>query len=95
MVVPFSQTLIDTFGWFSSLQILSAITLLMVFLALPLAPYSGANDVVDKNDDQSVLEALREAFAALYFAGYWFLCLRLPFGIYHRSYACVLKRLRV
>ncbi len=63
VIVPFSQTLIDLFGWFSSLQILSAITLLMVFLALPLAPYSGANEVVDKDNDQSLLEALKEAFA--------------------------------
>ncbi len=63
IVVPFSQVLIDAFGWFSSLQILSAITLLMVFLALPLAPYSGASEVIDKDDDQSVFEALKEAFA--------------------------------
>lgn len=63
MIVPFSQTLIDAFGWFSSLQILSMITLLMVFLALPLAPYSGSSEVTDKHNDQSILEALREAFA--------------------------------
>jgi len=63
MVVPFSQTLIDAFGWFSSLQILSAITLLMVFLAMPLAPYSGSNEVTDKDNDQSIVEALKEAFA--------------------------------
>jgi predicted MFS family arabinose efflux permease len=62
MIVPFSQTLIDAFGWFSSLQILSAVTLLMLFLALPLAPYSGASEVVDKDNDQSIGEALREAF---------------------------------
>ena len=62
LVVPFSQTLIDAFGWFSSLQILSAMTLLMVFLALPLAPYSGASEVVDKENDQSISDALKEAF---------------------------------
>jgi predicted MFS family arabinose efflux permease len=62
MIVPFSQTLIDAFGWFSSLQILSAVTLLMLFLALPLAPYSGASEVVDKKNDQSIGEALLEAF---------------------------------
>lgn len=62
MIVPFSQTLIDAFGWFSSLQILSAVTLMMLFLALPLAPYSGASEVVDKDKDQSIGEALREAF---------------------------------
>ena len=62
LIVPFSQVLIDAFGWFSSLQILSAMTLLMVFLALPLAPYSGATEVNDKDNDQSIGEALREAF---------------------------------
>jgi len=62
IIVPFSQTLIDAFGWVSSLHILSAVTLLMLFLALPLAPYSGANEVVDKDNDQSILEALKEAF---------------------------------
>ncbi len=62
IIVPFSQTLIDLFGWFSSLQILSAITLTMVLMALPLAPYSGANEVVDQKQDQSISQALREAF---------------------------------
>ncbi|RBP48769.1 putative MFS family arabinose efflux permease [Arenicella xantha] len=62
LIVPFSQTLIDAFGWFSSLQILSAMTLLMVIMAIPLAPYSGANEVHDKALDQSTLEALKEAF---------------------------------
>ena len=63
IVVPFSQSLIDAFGWFSSLQILSAIALLMVVLALPLAPYSGANEVLDKEEDQTVYQALKEAFS--------------------------------
>ncbi len=63
IIVPFSQTLIDAFGWFSSLQILSAVTLLMLFLAMPLAPYSGASEVLDKDNDQSIFEALKEAFA--------------------------------
>lgn len=62
MIVPFSQMLIDAFGWFSSLQILSAITLLMVIMAIPLAPHSGANEVHDSALDQSILDALREAF---------------------------------
>ncbi len=63
MMVPFSQTLIDFFGWFSALQIMSGATLLMLFLALPLAPYSGANEVIDKDNDQSIWQALSEAFA--------------------------------
>lgn len=62
ILIPFSQTLIDAFGWFSSLQILSAITLTMLFLAIPLAPYSGANEVDDSQLDQSVDEAIIEAF---------------------------------
>lgn len=62
ILIPFSQTLIDVFGWFSSLQILSAVTLMMVFLAVPLAPYSGASEVNDSQPDQSVKEAIFEAF---------------------------------
>ncbi len=62
LLVPFSQTLIDAFGWFSSLQIFSGVTLLMVVLAIPLAPYSGANEVHAGQTDQSVLDAVREAF---------------------------------
>lgn len=61
IIIPFSQTLIDAFGWFSSLQILSAITLTMIILAIPLAPYSGANEVVDKERDQSLSDAIVEA----------------------------------
>ncbi len=63
MMVPFSQFLIDGFGWLSSLQILSVVTLLMVLLALPLAPYSGAAEVGEDEDDQSIWEAVREAFS--------------------------------
>ena len=65
MLVPFSQGLIDSFGWFSSLHILAVLSLLMVVLAIPLAPYSGANEVKadDKAGDQSITQALSEAFA--------------------------------
>ncbi len=63
VLIPFSQVLIDLFGWFSSLQILSAITLLMLFLAIPLAPYSGANEANEMTVKQSMGEALKEAFS--------------------------------
>ena len=61
-IVPFSQILIDSFGWFSSLQILAAMTLLMVVMAIPLAPYSGADEVQEIESDQSIKEAISEAF---------------------------------
>lgn len=63
IMVPFSQVLIDSFGWFSSLQIMSLISLLMVVLALPLAPYSGASEVHLDTPDQSIIEAISEAFS--------------------------------
>lgn len=63
ILVPFSQTLIDTFGWFSSLHILALMSLTMVVLAIPLAPYSGANEVTTDTQDQGILEAIREAFS--------------------------------
>lgn len=62
LIVPFSQTLIDSFGWFSSLQILSVMTLLMVIMAIPLAPYSGSDEVHEDMPDQSIKDAIFEAF---------------------------------
>jgi len=63
LVVPFSQILIDAFGWISSLHILSLVTLSMVLMAIPLAPYSGANENSKQQADQTVREAVVEAFA--------------------------------
>ena len=40
-VVPFTQLLIDTFGWVTTLNILAGSSLAMALLAMPLAPYSG------------------------------------------------------
>lgn len=62
LLIPFSQTLIDVFGWLSSLQILSAVTLTMLFLAIPLAPYSGTSEANNAEQDQSVTQAITEAF---------------------------------
>ncbi|MBT8115884.1 MAG: MFS transporter [Arenicella sp.] len=62
VMVPFSQTLIDAFGWFSTLHILAAMTLLMVVLAIPLAPYSGSNEVQAQDSDQTIRQAITEAF---------------------------------
>lgn len=61
-IVPFSQTLIDAFGWVNTLHVLSAMALMMVFLAIPLAPYSGASDIKAGEKDQTILEAMTEAF---------------------------------
>jgi predicted MFS family arabinose efflux permease len=63
IMVPFAQLLIDGLGWISSLHILSITALVMMALALPLAKYSGASEVTDKKNDQSIMQALREAFA--------------------------------
>lgn len=63
VVVPFSQWLIDHTGWISALHALSMVALVMMLLAIPLAPYSGANEVADKEQDQSIFQALKEAFA--------------------------------
>lgn len=61
-IVPFSQTLIDAFGWINTLHVLSAMALMMVFLAIPLAPYSGSNEVKTDEQDQTIIEAICEAF---------------------------------
>ena len=62
ILVPVSQGLIDTFGWISALQILAVSSLVMALLAMPLAPFSGRDEVRSQARDQSVGEALREAF---------------------------------
>lgn len=62
VVVPFSQLLIDSIGWIPSLHTLSFIALSMMLLAIPLAKYSGAGEVKDKHNDQSIFQALHEAF---------------------------------
>jgi len=63
LIVPLSQVLIDGTGWISALHILSIVSLLMMVLAIPLAPYSGANEVNEGILDQSIFQALAEAFA--------------------------------
>ncbi len=61
-IVPLSQTLLDGFGWVTTLHILSATALLMIILSIPLAPYSGASEIKEGTVDQPILEALSEAF---------------------------------
>jgi MFS family permease len=61
VVVPVAQVLIDAFGWMTALNILSASSLAMALLAMPLAPYSGKQEVVGKIQVQTVPEALQEA----------------------------------
>ncbi len=63
MIVPFSQLLIDFSSWSSALHILSIAALLMMALAIPLAPYSGKSEVTDTKNDQGIWEALKEAFS--------------------------------
>ena len=60
-VVPFAQILIDTYGWAIALNILAGSSLIMGLLAIPLAPYSGKQEVVQKMEGQTVPEALQEA----------------------------------
>jgi predicted MFS family arabinose efflux permease len=60
-VVPAAQFLIDAFGWMTALNILAASALSMALLAMPLAPYSGKQEVAQNSQGQSVPEALKEA----------------------------------
>ncbi|MGS2718878.1 MFS transporter [Eionea flava] len=63
LIVPFSQLLIDGSGWVSALHILSVVTLIMIAMAIPLAPFSGASEVKKDTIDQSIFQALKEAFS--------------------------------
>jgi len=60
-VVPIAQLLIDAFGWMTALNILAASSLTMALFAMPLAPYSGKQEVTQKTEGQKVTEALQEA----------------------------------
>ena len=62
-VVPIAHVLIDAFGWITALNILAGSSLTMALLAMPLAPYSGKLEAVQKDQAQSVSEALQEALA--------------------------------
>jgi predicted MFS family arabinose efflux permease len=60
-VVPAAQFLIDAFGWAMALNILAGSSLAMALFAMPLAKYSGKQEAVQKIQEQTVMEALREA----------------------------------
>ena len=61
LLVPIMQELIDFAGWFQALQILSVSALLMVILALPLAPYSGTSDKTGNEITGSLWQILLRA----------------------------------
>ena len=61
-LVPVAQQLMDSFGWINALYILAVSALLMAVLAMPLAPYSGVQEGREEHRDQSIREALIEAF---------------------------------
>ena len=60
-MVPIAQSLITGFGWINAFYILSATTLVMALLAIPLAPYSGLSESKRTDNRQSVRQALGEA----------------------------------
>jgi len=60
-VVPIAQLLIGAFGWMTALNILAASSLTMALFAMPLAPYSGKQEAVQKTEGQTVSQALQEA----------------------------------
>lgn len=61
-VVPVAQSLISEFGWVNALYILSASCLFMALLAMPLAPYSGRQESQFAAMEQTISQALKEAF---------------------------------
>lgn len=61
VVVPVAQLLIASHGWVTSLHLLAGSAMMMALLALPLARYSGADEVMRQGRDQTVKQALLEA----------------------------------
>ena len=62
LFAPFSQILIDSLGWQDSLVVMSAMMLLVPVLAIPLRGNSASGRTSQKEIDQSIGAALREAF---------------------------------
>ena len=63
LFAPISQASIEALGWSSSLVFLAMIMLLIPLLAIPLRGNSSSSKLVASEFEQSVGEALREAFA--------------------------------
>ena len=61
VMVPVAQVLIDALGWMTALNVLAGTSLTMALLAMPLAPYSGKQEALQKIAGQTVPEALQEA----------------------------------
>jgi predicted MFS family arabinose efflux permease len=62
LFAPFSQMLIDSLGWSDSLLVMSAMMLVIPILAIPLRGNSSSGSQKQSEVDQSIGEALREAF---------------------------------
>ena len=63
LFAPFSQMLISNLGWSDSLLIMSALMLVIPVLAIPLRGNSSSGTQSQAEIDQSIGEALREAFS--------------------------------
>jgi MFS family permease len=61
---PISQGLIDTLGWSDSLIAVAVLMLIIPLLAIPLRGNSATSKFASAEFDQTVREALREAFAS-------------------------------
>jgi MFS family permease len=59
---PLSQTLINNCGWASSLQIMSAMMLIIPILAIPLRGNSSSGSFKQTDAEQTIGAALREAY---------------------------------
>ena len=62
LFAPISQSLIDSFGWSDALLVMSAMMLIVPVLAVPLRGNSSSGTQKQTDIDQSIAEALREAF---------------------------------
>ncbi|MCI5077406.1 MFS transporter [Oricola sp.] len=62
LFAPFSQMLIDAMGWSDSLLVMSAMMLIVPVLAFPLRGNSSSGTQKQTDVEQSIGEALREAF---------------------------------
>ena len=63
LYAPISQGLIDALGWSDSLLVFCVILLIIPVLAIPLRGNSSTSNIANAEIEQSIPEALKEAFA--------------------------------
>ena len=94
---PLGQGLIDNVGWQESLLIMGSLALMITLLAIPLKGRSNPGSPLGNQTQQSMKQAIGEAFGYQSFVllGVWFFCLWFPSCVYWCSFTRLYCRFRI